>query len=150
MPEQTREFSHFWRTPSWEPELEEQNALLERVLASAQADLPTAKTSAEEVVHLLEGGWGNLPTGIEKIIEDAPDFATVRANINHRYQLIAANVMLRMQLVQVLAYFEGVNELYETCTIQRHPFTLTPNAIRDALESHPTQAPLDRIMPEGS
>ncbi len=47
----------------------------------------------------------------------------------------AQNVITRVSLLQLLVYFEGVNIINAQINFPFHPFTQTPQAIREALEA---------------
>lgn len=119
MPEPTQEFSRYWRIPAFEDDLRENIALLRATLAGAQKDLP----QAQETARILTDQIKNFDKNYDK--DEIPSEVPL---------LSAENIMLRVQLLQLLAYFEGINAINEHMQFPIHGFTITPTAIRHALE----------------
>lgn len=117
MPKSTQEFARFWRAPELTDELRAQNDQLSTMLESVKRDLARAQEVARQLVEQTmtpDATTDNIPSEIPA--------------------LTAQNILLRVNLLQLLTYFEGVNAINEVAGSPLHNFTLTPQDILGALE----------------
>lgn len=120
MPKGTTEFTRYWRVPGNEPDLEAQNARLTEVINAANQDQVTARQALEMMIDKVKNFDANYDEG---------------ETVSRVAMLQTQNMMMRVNLLQLLAYFEGVNTINANLQYPLHDFTQTPVAIRNALES---------------